>query len=246
MRSKVEEKFSAFHEKWLSQLEEHLQQLLKIPKDPSHEPEQADLVSKLTAHHKEYYTAKWAAAHEDVLAFFCPVWLSPLENAYLWETGWKPSMVFRLIHSVRQTRVPGPTLANLTEEQLQKIEELRVKIKLDEEKVEREMERQQVAMAGRRMVELARLATRVRNAESASRIDGLVEVALKGLLAGLERVMKMADCVRLKTLKGVLEVLTSWQCVEFLAANSMLQIQLRKWGQIRDRRHENFAAFIVL
>ncbi|KAJ6707182.1 hypothetical protein OIU85_027525 [Salix viminalis] len=65
--------------------------------------------------------------------------------------------------------------------------------------------------------------------------DGrLVEVALKGLMAGLEKVMKAADCVRLRTLKGVLDVLTPLQCVNFLAATSMLQIQIRQWGKRRD------------
>jgi hypothetical protein len=64
--------------------------------------------------------------------------------------------------------------------------------------------------------------------------DGLVEVAMKGLMAGLEKVMKAADCVRLRTLKGVLDVLSPLQCVDFLAATTMLQIQLRQWGKRRD------------
>lgn len=50
--------------------------------------------------------------------------------------------------------------------QVKKIEDLRVKIRLEKEKVEREMERQQVSMADKRMVELARLASQpVRNGE---------------------------------------------------------------------------------
>ncbi|KAA8515096.1 hypothetical protein F0562_018117 [Nyssa sinensis] len=243
MKTQVEEKFSDFFQKWFCQLEENLQHLLKVPREACHDQSNYEaLVSKLTAHHKAYYTAKWAAAHDDVLAFFSPVWLSSLENAYLWVTGWKPSMMFRLVDSLRQTGVPGASLAGLSEEQLKRIEELRVKIRLEEEKVEREMERQQVAMADPRMVELARLATRVKDGNSeVSQVDELVKVALKSLLAGLEREMKMADCVRLKTLKGVLDVLSPLQCVDFLAATSMHQIQLSKWGKKREnrRRHEN-------
>lgn len=119
-----------------------------------------------------------------------------------------------------------------------------------------EMERQQVAMADRRMVELARLSSRVigrggsggdggdevmvaSTTTTAAQIDGLVEAALKNLLGGLERVMKMADCVRLKTLKGLLEVLSPMQCVDFLAAKSMVQIQLRKWGKKRENDRRN-------
>jgi hypothetical protein len=169
-----------------------------------------------------------------VLAFFCPIWGSPLENAYSWFTGWKPSTIFKLIDSTRINRVPGSSLAELTQEQLRKIEELRVKIRLEEEKVEREMERQQVAMADRKMFELARLTGRVKDSETMDQFDGLVEVAMKGLMAGLEKVMKAADCVRLRTLKGVLDVLSPLQCVDFLAATTMLQIQLRQWGKRRD------------
>ncbi|KAK4421153.1 protein DOG1-like 4 [Sesamum alatum] len=244
MKTQVEEKFSDFYEKWMDHLEHLLQLLLLVSRD-GHSQEAAylqSMVNKLTAHHKEYYTFKWAAAHEDVLAFFAPVWLSPLENAYLWVTGWKPSTVFRVVESLRGAQPAaggGVRLSGLTEEQVKKIEALRVKIKLEEERVEREMERQQVGMADRKMVELATLERQAKKnggAAAVAQVNGLVEVALKGLLAGLEKVMKMADCVRLKTLKGMLDILTPTQCVDFLAAASMLQIQLRKWGKKREEK----------
>ncbi|PON87303.1 TGA transcription factor [Trema orientale] len=224
MKTKVEEKFTEFFER-VSKLE--TTQLRQG------EAELQALVAKVTTHVKAYYTAKWAAAHDDVLAFFCPVWLSPLENAYLWVTGWKPSTVFRLIESLRKSHVSS--LKSLTEAQLKRIEELRVKIRLEEEKVEREMERQQVAMADRRMLELARLAGGGGGSATAvaGHVEGLVEVGLKSMFSGLERVMKAADCVRLKTLKGVLEELTPLQCVDFLASTCMLQIQLRQSGKKR-------------
>ncbi|XVF27481.1 hypothetical protein REPUB_Repub14bG0111200 [Reevesia pubescens] len=236
MKTPVGERFSEFYDKWICQLDDYLQQLLRVSKESLSEAEKQALVSKLTAHYKELYTVKWTAAHEDVLAFYCPVWLSKLENAYSWLTGWKPSMIFRLVESMRRTRVPGPGpgLAELTEEQLRKIEQLRMKIKLEEEKVEREMERQQVAIADQKMVELVRMAIRIKNGELVGQVDGLVEVALKGILAGLEKVMKAADCVRLKTLKGVLDVLNPSQSVDFLAGTCMLRIQLKQWGQRRD------------
>ncbi|XWS12505.1 hypothetical protein CRYUN_Cryun37aG0095000 [Craigia yunnanensis] len=130
MKTPVGERFSEFFEKWICQLDDYLQQLLRVSKQSLSEAEQQALVSKLTAHYKELYTVKWTAAHEDVLAFNCPVWLSKLENAYSWLTGWKPSVIFRLVESMRRTRVPGLGLAELTEEQLRKIEQLRMKIKL--------------------------------------------------------------------------------------------------------------------
>lgn len=232
MGTQVEQRFSNFYDNWMSKLEHLLQLLLLVSRQPPSFPgiSYEAMVDKLTGHHKEYYTFKWAAANEDVLAFFGPLWLTPLENAYLWFTGWKPSTAFRLLDSLRaKTRSPPPasgSVAGMTEEQVGRIEALRARIKVEEERVEREMEQQQVAIADRRMLELARL-------EEGEETNGILEAALKGLLAGLERVMKMADCVRLKTLKGVLEVLTPMQSVDFLAATSMLLIHLRKWGKKR-------------
>lgn len=223
----------------MCQLEEYVQLLLSFSrgKEFHNESEFEGMVNKLTALHKEYYTTKWAAAHQDVCVFFSPIWLSPFEKALLWITGWKPSSVFRVFDSLRKSQL----LVDISEEQLKKIDGLKAKISLDEEKVEREMERQQVAVANRRMVELAGLASRIRRSSGgnsggpgAAQIDALVEVAIKGMISGLERVMKMGDCVRLKTLKGLLDLLNPIQSVDLLAAFSMVQIQMRKWGKKKD------------
>ncbi|KAJ9168693.1 hypothetical protein P3X46_020189, partial [Hevea brasiliensis] len=129
------------------------------------EQELQALVSKVIQHYKDYYTIKWALAYEDVLAFFCPTWISPLKNAYSWVTGLKPSAVFKLVNSIRTNGVPSTSLVELTQEQMRKIEAFRVKIMLKEEKVEREMERQQVIVADRKMAELVRLVIQVKNGE---------------------------------------------------------------------------------
>ncbi|GMH30467.1 hypothetical protein Nepgr_032310 [Nepenthes gracilis] len=230
----AEETFAGFFERWMKQLEDHLRNLITSAKEGG-EPDYESVVSNITAHHKAYYAAKWAAAPEDVLAFFSPSWLSPFEKAYLWATGWKPSTTFRLVESLRQTRAPLTSLTQMSEEQVKRIEKLRARTRLEEEGVEREMERQQVAVANRKMVELARLSSRVREGDAGrSEVDRLVEAAVSGLLAGLVSVMKAADRARLKTLKGVLDVLGPRQCADFLAVFSLLQIQQRRWGSQRE------------
>lgn len=237
MGNQVTERFVEFFERWIRQLDENLQQLLRVSREGSNEAEQQALVSKVTTHIKEYYTVKWALAHEDVLVFYSPVWISTLESANSWMTGWKPSMIFRLVDSLRKGKVAGPRLDDLTEIQVKKIEELRLRIRLEEEKVERDMERQQVSLADRKTLELARLATKFQTGPSASHVDGLVDLALKSLMNGLEKVMKAADCVRLKTLKGILDILNTKQGIEFLAGNCMLQLQIRQWGKDRDAKY---------
>ncbi|KAK7332055.1 hypothetical protein VNO80_28802 [Phaseolus coccineus] len=228
MANPVVERFSQFYETWTGKLEDILQQLLQVSNQKTEvvktEQELQALVSTVTSHLKEYYTSKWAVAHENVLIFFSPPWLNPLENAQLWMTGWKPSTVFRQVESLKKGNV-----LLMTEEQEKKTEELKMKLKMEEEKVEREMERQQVAMADRRMVQLAKLTSRARSA--GGEMDSVAEVAVKEVLAGLERVMKASDCVRLKTLKGVLDLLTPMQSVDFLAANITTQLRFKQWGK---------------
>ncbi|KAE9598920.1 hypothetical protein Lal_00022556 [Lupinus albus] len=235
----VVENFSEFYDNWVLKLEQILHQLLQVSKKKTNgntEQEVQELVSKVTSHIKQYYTVKWGAAHEHVLVFFSPPWLTPLENAYLWITGWKPSTVFKLVESLNKT-----TTFNMTQEQENKVEELRMRIKMEEEKVESEMERQQVALADRKTVELAKMCSRARNDDGGGGGGGdvvmvaeKVGVTMKGVLTGLEKIMKSSDCVRLKTLKGVLDLLTPMQCVYFLAANIAMQLRLRQWGKKRD------------
>ncbi|CAN4084225.1 unnamed protein product [Withania somnifera] len=196
MTAQVGKNFSKYLENWMSELEELLKLLVIVPRENSYVKDQESLVRKMRAHHEDYYRAKWAAAHEDVL---------PFSNQW-----WKPSMAFRLVGFA----------GDLSDEQWKDIDGLRGKIRGEEEKVER----QQVAIGDRKMVELT----------SCDNNNELVELALKGLVMSLERVMKMADCVRLKTLKGLLEILSPIQCVDFLAAMTTLQFQMRKRGRKRE------------
>ncbi|KAF2303120.1 hypothetical protein GH714_013954 [Hevea brasiliensis] len=114
MKTKVEERFSEFFEKWMCQLHEYLQHLRRASED---------------------YRAK---------------------------TGCE---LFKLGNSIRTNGVPSLSLVELTQEHMRNIETLRLKRSLEEEKVEREMERQQVVVVDRKMLELVRLVVRVKNGE---------------------------------------------------------------------------------
>ncbi|KAB2627608.1 TGACG-sequence-specific DNA-binding protein TGA-1A [Pyrus ussuriensis x Pyrus communis] len=70
-----------------------------------------------------------------------------------------------------------PARRNVEDDELVSMskEQLRQKMRCEEDKVEREMKRQQVAMA-----------TRARNGEAAAELEGLVNVAIKVMLSGWE------------------------------------------------------------
>ncbi|KAL5732085.1 hypothetical protein ACHQM5_004742 [Ranunculus cassubicifolius] len=235
MERQIQEKFSVYYERWMTLQGLNLQQLLSTPRDhpSSNVSQHKSLVSRSLNLFKEFYTVKWEGAHEDVLGFYSSPWLTPLENAHIWMTGWKPSILFKLVNSLRHARVPGSSLGEMDETQLKKMEKLKVRTGVEEQRVEREMERLQVSVADRRLVELAKLSGQM---EISVEVNGLVDEAVNEVLVGLEKVMKMADYVRLKTMKEVLEVFSPLQCVDFMAGFLMLQIQLRNWGKRRDSR----------
>lgn len=239
MGSQVQNNFGDFFEQWMSQLEEYVQLLVHARREKSqedhHEENLKALVDRLTQHHKDYYTAKWTGIQEDVFVFFSPPWLTPRAKAYSWITGWRPSAIFSLVASLKRGQVlPGATtttsLADLTHQQQRSLESLRGRIRVEEDNVEREMERQQLSVAGPKMVRLVMLVTAIKNKERPPlpHVDGMVKAALKELMFGMETVVRMADCVRLNTLKGILDVLSPMQNVDFFAASSMLLIEMRK------------------
>ncbi|QCD76866.1 protein DOG1-like 4 [Vigna unguiculata] len=228
MANPAVQRFSEFHEKWNEKLEDILQQLTQVSDQRTEvvktEEELLALVSTVTTHLKEYYNTKWAAAGtENVLIFFSPPWMNPLEHAQLWMTGWKPSTVFRQLENLKKK---GNVFV-MTEEQEKRMEDLKVRVRMEEDKVEREMERQHVAMADRKMVQLSKIST---SRPSRGGPNSVTEVAVKEVVVGLERVMKASDCVRLKTLKGVLDLLSPMQGVDFLAMNITTQLRFRQWG----------------
>ncbi|KAL2340590.1 hypothetical protein Fmac_008530 [Flemingia macrophylla] len=231
--------FSNFYESWICNLEKLHQELLvvcsatnEVVKVERSDEQLQALVAKVTAHLKEYYTFKWATACDEVPDFFSPPWLSPLENAFMWMTGWKPAVVLRLLETLKKQEA-----LVLSEEQGRKMQDLRVRISMQEERVEAEMERLQVSVAGCRMMELSKVAAH------GTGDDIMAEVALNGIIMGMERIMKAADCVRLKTLKGILDVLTPMQCVDFLAIEIAMHLRLRQWGKkdmtARENRNQN-------
>ncbi|KAJ8626623.1 hypothetical protein MRB53_019930 [Persea americana] len=225
------EHFGDFYEEWMRKHEENLQQLLSVPRDSTHEPQQRAMVARAIGHITHYYAIKRAAAHASVLALFSPTWLTSFEIACLWMTGWKPSLAFRLVDTLRRVVAPGMGLGGLSDAQLRRIEQMQAVTRTEEEKVEMEMERQQMALAGRRMVELSQITARARDGEV---VEGMVEVALEGVMKGLEKVVVSADCVRLKALKRVVEGLSPLQSVDYMAALLMLQIQIRNFGKGRN------------
>ncbi|KAK4428878.1 hypothetical protein Salat_1187700 [Sesamum alatum] len=98
-----------------------------------------------------YFYRKWMGQLEDLLQLLLVVSREHSQSADKdmvvssppTISSWKPLLAFRLVESLRNTRLPAAMcLGGMTEEQVKKIEALRVKIKMEKKRVEREMERQ--------------------------------------------------------------------------------------------------------
>lgn len=118
-------------------------------------------------------------------------------------------------------------LADLNATQIDQVDKLQRRTTVEEREISEKMAKQQENMADSDMVELTH----------ESDDDGeKVESLLRRKEEGLERVLGRADELRLKTLKGVLNILTPSQSLHFLVAAAELHLRLHDWGKERETK----------
>lgn len=219
MPSIVEQRFSEFFENWFNQLQTFQAQLKAATEEQNPNADKLSaLVASFTDHYRSYFITKWDLAEEEALPFFRPTWRTPFENCLAWLTDWKPSTVFQILECVKKSP--------LTAEQTEKVKELREKIKIEEEMMDWEMERRQISSLGVFSYGMIRPARAV--------IDGMQMMAMEAMEKGMVMTMRSADVVRVKALKGMLDILTMPQRVEFLAAEAAARINMRMAGRMRE------------
>ncbi|CAI0409871.1 unnamed protein product [Linum tenue] len=92
--------FQEFFDRWLVEQNLHLEDLISAT--TAQRPATQflrDLAGQVMQHYEEYYQAKSAWAHQDVLDVLSPSWRTSLEEAFLWIGGWRPSTAFHLLYS---------------------------------------------------------------------------------------------------------------------------------------------------
>lgn len=255
------ESFKKFFECWLSKQNQQLQDLTFTVKSfsstPVDEGALRSLIERVINHYECYYRTKATWSRLDVCAMLHPSWLSSLEDAFLWIGGWRPSMAFHLLYSksglqleapgkldelIRSmTTTTGRDLADITPEQLSRVDELQRRTIRQEREISEEIARCQETLAGPDMIELSNMVSE-QSVNNDSIIDDVeeedrVESALKPKEKGLEEVLNRADKLRLKTLKDLIDLLTPIQAVHFLIAAAQLHLKIHEWGKRRDAKH---------
>lgn len=232
-----ETSFSKFFQSWVGEQDLYLQQLLAVVRDGALQDEGRvrDLVARVLSHYEHYYHVKGRSARQNVFAMFSSSWTSSLENTYLWVGGWRPSMAFHLLYTKFglqvQSRITdflrgiasSADVGGLEPGQLALVDGLQRDIIEEEQQITEKLAKEQEKLADMSMVELVH---EVSIQEAARREDGggdqRVESELRTKRAGLEEVLEAADLLRLKALRGAVEVLSPSQAGQFLIAAAEL------------------------
>ncbi|KAI3897792.1 hypothetical protein MKX03_013698 [Papaver bracteatum] len=216
--------FETFFTGWLIRQKNYLDQLMSAGNNSQNisEMELRSLVFQILTHYEQYYAAKVTAARKDVFVMFAPPWFSSYELTYLWITGFKPSLAFKILDK---------SVDELTDEQLEALCRLRVQTKAAERELNNEMARVQESLA---LPPLVNVALRINPA--GRRVDGgeTVDAAMQTVTKEMEILVESADFLRMTTAMKIVEILSPVQSVRFLAAATQLQVNIRMLGLQKD------------
>ncbi|KAF9611246.1 hypothetical protein IFM89_028316 [Coptis chinensis] len=207
------------------------------------------LIDRVVQHYEDYYRTKTISGKQDVLSVLSPSWTSTLEDAFLWIGGWRPSMAFHLLYSKSGLQMESKLaeiirglgtgdLGDLSPSQLVSVDELQRKTIKEERNITEKMAKHQETVADTSMVELSHIMTEFQNREID---DERVNSTLGPKKEGLQKILEGADDLRLRTLNGVISILTPIQAVHFLIAAAELHLRIHDWGKKKDaaQNHAN-------
>ncbi|KAF9666703.1 hypothetical protein SADUNF_Sadunf16G0256400 [Salix dunnii] len=221
--------FTRFYDTWFDQLNQLLEQLRIAPKPPSSQDDRSHLSSlaqKIVSHYAEFYRVKSVAIESDVLSVFTAPWASCFERSLHWIAGWRPTTLFHLVYTESSTLfefhiadiLKGQStgdLGDLSPNQFRRVSELQCETVKEENAITGELSEWQ---------------------DSANEVMLGSFTDLGDKIGRLVSVVKKADDLRLRTIRRVVELLTTQQAVEFLVAAGELQFGVHGWGRKLDHR----------
>ncbi|EYU23363.1 hypothetical protein ABFS82_01G062800 [Erythranthe guttata] len=271
-RGGVEEhvSFHMFFDSWIVEQNHHLQKLVSASKewggggggvafDVSGRSVLIPVVEQVVHHYEHYYKTKSMWAKKDILSMFSPTWTHSLEKAFMWVGGWRPATAIHLLYSKCGLQLEAAfegdylprglntgDLGDLSHSQMVRVDELHKSTLWEEKMITEKLAKQQETIADSSMVGLTtELMIRVEEHDHDQQV--VVDAALASKEKGLVVILQMADDLRLKTLKGLILILTPIQGVHFLIAAAELHLKIHEWGKNRDasrnhRRHHHTAS----
>lgn len=241
------ESFSNFFESWIAEQSRDLEELrAAVSAEPARpEADLQRLVDQVLGHYAQYYSAKAAAAADDVNMMFTPSWTSTTEHLYLWCGGWRPTAALQLLYTKSgmqlQQQLPvfldggglKDDLSDLRAVELQAADQLQHRTITREREIEEVAASAQEALTSKTMVELA----------GGGGLDaGAMDREMQKKAEGMRRVLEMADGLRLETMREVVALLRPAQAVHFLLAAAELHLAVHDFGRRKDGHAGNAAA----
>lgn len=135
--------------------------------------------------------------------------------------------------------IPSGDLADLSGPQLKAIDQMQMMTIKKENELSEKITKQQENIANSSMVELSHACSELVRSSGAGTMsheggDRRVDAALTAKEKLLGDVVREADRLRLRTLRGILDILTPIQGVHFLIAAAELHLRLHDWGKKKD------------
>ncbi|KVI02163.1 DOG1 domain-containing protein [Cynara cardunculus var. scolymus] len=206
------QQFQCCYHNWVAQQRLDLDELLQTLTHYWTDPDYLKLITnKIINHFENYSHARAELAKHDSPSFLAPTWGSTFENSFLWIGGCRPSLIIRIVYALC-----GSQLNAHFEEFLEGIRHGNLgEISTD--------------------APLVLLANDHREAGETGR-DEVVDKAMDRHALDIYNVLIEADKLRLSTLKGMIDILTPLQSVEFLVASKKLHLFLHEWSKRRDMK----------
>ncbi|KAL3635379.1 hypothetical protein CASFOL_019926 [Castilleja foliolosa] len=233
---------------WVLQQYQDMDQLanaLSTITDPDSD-ELKRLRDKGIKHFEEYYTENRAQTMRPHggMSYIHPPWCSTLEKAFMWLGGSRATLPIRLLYAVCGSELnaqmeeylrgdwerKGNVLAEISNQQLDKINDLQCKTITKEVKLSTKMALLQEEIADIPFAIIATKAGQVR--EWSQEIDS----ALAAHTLSISQIMKKADELRVTTMKELIAILTPLQAVDFLIVTKKLHLSIHEWGKTMDRQ----------
>ncbi|KAL8154256.1 hypothetical protein V2J09_012016 [Rumex salicifolius] len=215
--------FKAFLERWESKQGELLGELTAARMQDGREEEEKmrELITRALTQYEEYYEEKSRAVKGHVFQMFSPEWCSPLERAFYWISGFRPTAMFRLVAAVD----------DLSPDQILFLDRLKSETKWQEKALSDEQARIQETVAAPPVAgALQRVGWRPHSVQVRGQHP---DVALRTVQDATEALVANADGLRGRTAAGMVEILTMKQSIRVLESVLSLQRNMKIWGMGR-------------
>ncbi|GMN40232.1 hypothetical protein TIFTF001_009457 [Ficus carica] len=230
--SSSRDRYEAFYEDWLVGQRALLYELRQVAAFPPEAAEvddrewrRASLIEQSLTHYQRYFVERNNLAGGDVFIVLSSPWLSSFERTYLWISGYRPTLILRLVES--------GVADELSPEQRRRLERLRAETVRSERELSEAMAAVQASVAAPPLVAVVRRMGRAVNGEISA-----IDAAMERLREAMVGVLGSADKLRESTMRTALEMLSPAQAVKFLMAAAELQLRIRRWGLQRDSNTE--------